>query len=228
MTKQAVGDLHRLEQQLLEASAIVEEMIEKSLEVLLKRHLSLIDGVLEMEQDINQREVQIEESVLRYLALHQPVASDLRRIASILKINNDLERIGDIAVNITERAECLATRPDFELPPQVSQMSSVSRDMLRDALDAFSRSDPKLALEVCERDDQVDDLLDEVTSSMFGVMRSESNSVEPALNIFSAARHIERLADHVTNIAEDVMFMVEGQIQRHKSDLSDTKESISK
>lgn len=228
MNKQATGDLHRVEQQLLEASTIVEEMIENSLEVLLRRSLTRIEAVLELEQDINQREVQIEEAALRYLAIHQPVASDLRRIASIIKINNDLERIGDIGVNITERAECLANRPDFELPPQVNQMAAVSREMLRDALDAFSRSDPKLALTVCERDDQVDDLLDEVTSSMFGVMRTESSSVEPALNIFSAARHIERLADHATNIAEDVIFMVEGQIQRHKGDWSETNVSVQK
>ncbi|QDU98214.1 phosphate signaling complex protein PhoU [Lignipirellula cremea] len=218
MTKHLEIDLKAVERSLLETSTVVEEMVDLAIKALRFRQFELIDQVLEREEEINSAEVKIEEQALNFIALHQPVAVDLRRAAAVLKINNDLERIADIAVNITERAECLAPRPDFEIPSMLIEMTTLAHLMLRESLDAFGRSDVELARNVCTRDDEVDELHRQLVNELYRAMRSDSHLIDPALNYFSAARHIERVADHATNIAEDVIYLVKGEIARHRID----------
>ena len=150
------------------------------------------------------------------LALHQPVAVDLRRVATVLKVNSDLERIADLAVNISERALVLVLHPEFEFPNKLDRMVEAAIGMVRDALDAFVRLDVEAARDVCKRDDVVDELNRQVIVDLKSFLQDNIDEIEPALQYFSAARHIERIGDHATNIAEDVIYLVDGEIARHR------------
>ncbi len=165
--------------------------------------------------EINVREVKIEEECLKILALHQPVAVDLRRTATVLKINTELERIADLAVNIAERTISLAEHPEFEMPAKLERMFVRASDMVHDALDAFVDQDVDAAREVCRRDDEVDEYNRQVIDDLLETMRTRSDLVEAALHFFSVCRHVERIGDCATNIAEDVIYLVEGEIARH-------------
>ena len=143
------------------------------------------------------------------------MAVDLRRVATILKINSDLERIADLTVNIAERASDLSVLPELAVPKNLEKMVEVSTTMVRSSLDAFVDLDANLAREVCGRDDEVDELNREVIDDLYDVIQSESSLVRAALHFFSAAWHVERIADHATNIAEDVIYLVRGEIVRH-------------
>lgn len=221
MSKHLERDLEQLERDLLAQSAKVEEMIRTACRALCERRADLAYSLFSREGEINQREVTIEEECLKILALHQPVAVDLRRTAIVLKINSDLERIADLAVNIAERTQAIATHPELEIPAALERMVVVAISMVRDALDSFVDLDVDLAREVCIRDDEVDDLNREVIGELQVVMAERSNLIDVALQFFSASRHIERIADHATNIAEDVIYLVEGEIARHRHE--DTK-----
>jgi phosphate transport system protein len=157
-----------------------------------------------------------EEECLKILALHQPVAADLRRIATVLKINSDLERIADLACNIAERAQNMHEQPYFPIPDQLPEMVSVAKSMVRMALDAFVNSDSSLAKQVTVTDKIVDDHNLAVIEELQSLMASDPKSVVAALHCFSAARHIERIADHAENIAEDIIYMIDGEIIRHR------------
>ncbi len=218
MSKHLERDLESLERDLLAQSSIVEEMIRIACRALCDRHAQVPEELYQHEPEVNRREVLIEEECLKILALHQPVAVDLRRVATVLKVNSDLERIGDLAVNIGERTAALASHPAFDIPPTLEQMSSMAIAMVRDALDAFVDLDADRARAVCEHDDRVDDCNRQVIAELYEVMRARSDLVEAALHFFSAARHVERIADHATNIAEDVIYLVEGEITRHRSE----------
>ncbi len=146
------------------------------------------------------------------------MAVDLRRTATVLKINSELERIADLAVNVAERTQSLADHPKFIIPETLQRMSKLSTAMVHDALDAFVNQDVQLARDVCRRDDQVDNYNREVIYELRDRMRASSDEIEPALHFFSAARQVERIADHATNIAEDVIYLVEGEIARHRDD----------
>ncbi|MEM9186155.1 MAG: phosphate signaling complex protein PhoU [Planctomycetota bacterium] len=146
----------------------------------------------------------------------QPVASDLRRVATTLKVNADLERIADLAVNIGERMQFIAGQPELAMPSTIQEMSALTIKMLRDALDALVDLDADRARRVCERDDQVNEYNRLVIAELRDVMKTRSDLVEAALHFFSASRHVERIADHATNIAEDVIYLVEGEIARHR------------
>jgi phosphate transport system protein len=222
MTKHFHRDVERLQSQILALSARVEQMIDQAGRALFQRDTDLLDELIDADREIDQREVLIEEECLKMLALHQPVAIDLRRIAVVLKINNDLERIADLAVNIAERAEHLQERPDFRLPPTLGQMVDWATAMVRGALDAFVDSDPEAAREICRRDDDVDEANREIITELIDMMEREPTMIAPAMHCFSASRQVERIADHATNIAEDVIYLVEGDIVRHKhgSDLT--------
>jgi len=211
-------DLDALEQDLLAQSALVEEMIRLACRGLLERKLGLSEELLEREPEINRREVLIEEECLKILALHQPVAVDLRRVATVLKTNGDLERIADLAVNIGERNEALSSFPELPLPDFLERMAEVAIGMVRDALDAFVELDADAARRVRKQDDEVDSLNRRVIATVYDVIRDTPHLVEPALHLFSASRHIERMADHATNMAEDVIYLVEGEIARHRRD----------
>ncbi len=218
MTKHMHRDLEALEQDLLAQSSIVEQMIYRASRALRELHTDMLEELLEEEETINRREVEIEEECLKILALHQPVAVDLRRVATVLKINGDLERIADLAVNLGERAQTLVRHPEFSFPDHLDEMVEISIGMVRDALDAFVRLDVDAAREVCLRDDVVDELNRQVINDLQDHLHEHAEDFVPALQFFSASRHIERIADHATNIAEDVIYLVDGEIARHRQD----------
>jgi phosphate transport system protein len=215
MSKHLERDLEAIEREILAQSSLVEEMIAKACRALVERRADITQEVIASEDGINIREVKIEEECLKILALHQPVAVDLRRTATVLKINSELERIADLAVNIAERTQSLAEHLEFEIPERVERMSLKATDMVHDALDAFVELDVAAAREVCRRDDEVDDLNRAVIDELYELMQSRPELIEPGMHMFSVSRHIERIADCATNIAEDVIYLVEGEIARH-------------
>ena len=215
MSKHLERDLEALEREILAQSSLVEEMINKSCRALVDRRSDLSSEVVAAEQQIDAREVKIEEECLKILALHQPVAVDLRRTATVLKINTELERIADLAVNIAERTSSLADHLDFEIPGKLERMADLATDMVHDALDAFVEFDVVAARAVCRRDEEVDTLNRQAIEELHETMRARADLVEPALHVFSISRHVERIADCATNIAEDVIYLVEGEIARH-------------
>jgi phosphate transport system protein len=211
-------DLEALEQNLLNQSSVVEQMVFRACQSLRELRADIVQEVWASEETVNYREVEIEEECLKILALHQPVARDLRRVATVLKINSDLERIADLAVNIGERTHSLMLYPDFQMPPNLDKMAEAAISMVRDALDAFVRLDVEAAREVCLRDDRVDELNRKVISDVQSLIEANPSDIEPAFHFYSASRHVERIADHATNIAEDVIYLVDGEIARHKHD----------
>ncbi len=216
MSKHLERDLERMEREVLAQSSRVEEMIAKASRALVDRQSTIADELMVIEEVVNEREVQIEEECLKILALHQPVAVDLRRISSALKINSDLERIADLAVNIARYTASLNDYPEFEVPSKLEWMSTAAAEMVHSALDAFVKLDSSAALAVCQRDDEVDDCNREVIEELIQVMQTRSELIQAALYFFSISRHIERIADYATNIAEDVIYLVEGEIARHQ------------
>lgn len=216
MSKHLERDLQAIERELLTQASVVEEMIRLSSRALCQRQPDLVWEVMKKEQQVNAREVTIEEEALKILALHQPVAIDLRRAAAVLKINGDLERMADLAVNLGERARALAEEPDLYISADLEKMAAMSVEMVRGALDAFVEFDADEAEAICKQDNEVDELNARLIEEVHGIMRSNSSMVEAALHYFSATRHIERIADHATNIAEDVIYLVEGEIARHR------------
>ncbi len=221
MSKHLERDLEALEQNLLAQSSIVERMILRACQSITEQRTALIPLLLQDEDTVNRGEVLIEEECLKMLALHQPVAVDLRRVATVLKINGDLERIADLAVNLGERAQALVHFPRFQFPDHLEDMVEVATSMVRDSLDAFVRLDVELAHEVCLRDDRVDELNRQTIDDLQNLVINNAAEIEPAWQYFSASRHVERIADHATNIAEDVIYLVDGEIARHRhEDLS--------
>ena len=218
MSKHLHRDLEALEQNLLAQSSVVERMISRASRILKHMQTDLIEQQLDDEDSVNTREVAIEEDCLKLLALHQPVAIDLRRVATVLKINGDLERIADLAVNIGERAQSLVLYPEFPFPNHMDEMVEISIKMVRDALDAFVRLDNEAAREICSRDDEVDNLNRLIIDDLHVHLQQHVDDFAPAMQYFSASRHIERIADHATNIAEDVIYLVDGEITRHRQD----------
>lgn len=216
MSRHLMHDLEQAYHHLLTISGQVEEMIDTAVKSLVEHRRDLADQVIGRDREIDQQEVRIEEECLKMLALHQPVAADLRRITTMMKINNDLERMADLACNIAERGHSLAPIPDFPIPEMIGEMVSLATRMVHDGLDAFVNADIGLAYGVIGRDDAVDNLNVQVIDQITALMTSNSHWIEPGLHCFSAARHLERIADHATNIAEDVVYMVNGVIVRHR------------
>lgn len=198
--------------------SLVEGMIHRAVDGLQSPGHKLVDELSASDDDIDQMDVQIEEDCLKILALHQPVALDLRRIATVMKISGELERVADLAVNIAERGAGLAGNDKVVVPDQLQEMSKTALAMLYGSIDSYVELDSRKAREILELDEIVDRLNAEIIAGLQDAMRASPDHVEPALHLFSATRHIERVADHATNIAEDVVFMVEGDIIRHQSD----------
>jgi phosphate transport system protein len=216
MSRHLQRDMDRMHREILSLGAAVEDMIEKATAALCERSNSLAEEVVASDTSIDQQEVHIEEECLKLLALHQPVAVDLRRIAAVLKINNDLERIADLAVNVAERARSINGYQDFPIPDEMRTMANMAVRMVRNALDAFVHLDAESARTVLRMDSDVDALNVEVIELLSRIMQSTPAQVPPAMHCFSASRHIERIGDHATNIAEDVVYLVEGEIVRHQ------------
>lgn len=216
MTRHLHHDMERLHRDILALCSTVEGMIDKSMRSLVERRYEFVDEITNTDRSVDQREVVIEEECLKMLALHQPVAGDLRRITTVLKINNDLERIADLAVNVAERAKCLGQYPPFQIPPRMDAMVGLTVKMLRGALDAYVHLDAAAARSIIKMDDDVDEYNVLIIEELQDLMQRDSSLVVPALHCFSAARHIERIGDLATNIAEDVIYLVDGDIVRHQ------------
>lgn len=210
--------MERLKQDILSLGAIVEDDVRKAVQSLENKDSSLAEQVIRGDMDVDQAEVNLEEECLKTLALHQPVAIDLRFIVSVLKINNDLERIGDLAVNIAERALYLAEHGDMEVPFDFGEMARLAQKMVKDSLDALVNVDAELARRVCGADDDVDALNRQMYISIQEEIREHPERLEGLIHLLSSSRHLERIADHATNIAEDVVYMVEGDIIRHHAE----------
>ena len=206
---------------LLLQSEQVEEMVELGLKSIEDRCVDAAQQVQRLERIVNEREVGIEESCLSTIALHHPAACDLRMAATILKVNGDLERIGDLALNLTERAEALRDYEELAIPPELAEMVRYSLRMVRDAHQALQEKDVRLAERVCNQDDQLDAMNRELIVAITDQMKESPELLKGQLHIFSASRIIERIGDHATNIAEDVMYLVNGEIQRHQHKVYD-------
>ncbi len=210
--------LDELRKRLLEMSGLVESAIYRSILSLLQKDEALAQQVLQNESRINQMEIEIDDLATGLLALEQPVATDLRFITAAIKINNDLERMGDLAVNIVERALDLMHEPAVNPLIDIPHMANLAESMVRKSLDAFVKKDADLARSVLASDDAVDDLRDAFYRELVGLMQKEPLAARQAIDLMFVARNLERIADHATNIAEDVVFLVEGVDVRHHAE----------
>lgn len=211
-------DLETLHQHIMSMCAVVEEVVHKAVDELGQPDVTVSQQLVDRDDEVDRWDVRIEEECLKILALHQPVANNLRRVTAVLKIAWELERVADVAVNIAERAAGLAGAPEVHVPEKLHHMAHLALDMLRLSLDAFVAQDSRLARDVCRQDDIVDSLNREIIDELLQLMKRSPELVEPAMQLFSASRHVERVADHATNIAEDVVYLVEGEIIRHRAE----------
>jgi phosphate transport system protein len=211
-------ELEKLKKRVLSLGAMVEERVRDAIKAIEMRDGDLAKKIIEADCEIDQIEVDVEEDCLKILALYQPVAIDLRFIIAVIKINNDLERIGDIAVNIAERADFLATQKRLDILFDFPGMAEKTQSMLKKSLDALVTMDADLALEVCASDDEVDAMNREMFIRVQDGIRKDIQRMESFIHLLSASRHLERIADHATNIAEDVIYMIKGTIVRHRAE----------
>ena len=217
MTKHLRRDLEGLERRLLLLAGEVEEAVRRSVRALLDRRMELAERVIDGDDAIDRLEVEIEDECLKVLALHHPVASDLRFIVTCLKSASDLERIADLAGSIAERSVSFSAHTELAIPPRMREVAGTCTLMLRQAIDAFLRGDAKLARSLCVQDEAVDRAHRRIIGDCLEVMHSRPDSIDQALDLISISKNLERIADHATNIAEDVVYLVEGDIIRHQS-----------
>jgi phosphate transport system protein len=215
MTAHLQTEIDNLKKDILSLVAVVEENVGRAVRSIENRDARLGAKAIEVDNEIDRREVEIEENCLKILALHQPVAIDLRFIAALLKLNNDLERIGDLAVNIAERAIYLAKTERTDISFDYKEMTLKTEAMLKKSFDSFVDMNTALAREVIESDDEVDEIERRIVAKTEDAIRQHPDQVDRLLHHMFVARHLERIADHATNIAEDVIYMVEGEIVRH-------------
>jgi phosphate transport system protein len=208
-------ELKSLKEKLLEMAARAEEQIALAVRALKDREEKLACQVLEREEAVNLLDIEIDGMCMRLLALRQPLATDLRFITSAMKISSDLERIGDLAVNIAERTQDLLKQPELKPLIDIPRMAEMAQAMVRDALNAFIQGDDVLARDVCLRDDQVDQLNDQVFRELLTYMMQDPGTISRAVDLILVGRHLERIADHATNIGEDVIYMVKGKTIKH-------------
>ena len=208
-------ELQELRQLVLEMGGFVEKQIADVMRALVDRDDESARLIIERDKTVNRMDVQIDDICLRLLALHQPAARDLRLITTALKITTDLERAGDMAENIAERVIELSREPQLKPLIDLPRMATIAQGMLRQALDAFVREDADMALQVCHQDDSVDDLTDQLLRELLTFMMEDPHTISRALRLIFISKYIERLADHATNIAEMVIFMVKGKSIRH-------------
>lgn len=210
-------DLEQLKKAILTLGAMVESATDRAILALTDRRLELAEEVAAGDSAIDEREIKVEGECLKILALHQPVANDLRYVISILKVNSDLERVGDLAGNIAERAATLIRDHEaVAIPPQIHEMGVIARAMLRDSLNALVDQDTALARKVLRDDEEVDVRHKEIYGVLQGRMKSDPQQVDTCVPLMSVSRYLERIADMATNIAEDVVFIVDGEVIRHQ------------
>jgi phosphate transport system protein len=208
-------ELEALKGRLLEMGGLAEERVRATVQALVARDGSMFDRVLVGDEPLNQLHVEIDNRCFRLLALHQPMATDLRAIVAAVKINTDLERVGDLAVNIAEAGKRYISHAPVKQLIDIPKMGDIAQAMLRDALDAFVRRDTSLAQQVLNEDDRLDSLKTQVFRDLLTYMLKDQGTVEPAIDLILVSRHLERIGDHATNIAEDVIFMVSALDVRH-------------
>ena len=208
-------ELEALQGRLLEMGGLAEERVRAALHGLVQRDPAVINKVLSGDEPVNQLHIEVDNRCFRLLALHQPMATDLRAIVAAVKINTDLERVGDLAVNIAEAGKRYIGHAPVKQLIDIPQMGDIAQAMLRDALDAYVKRDSELATKVLNDDDRLDSLKAQVFRDLLTHMLQNQSTVEPSLDLILVSRHLERIGDHATNIAEDVIFMVSALDVRH-------------
>jgi phosphate transport system protein len=208
-------ELQQLKTRLLEMGGLAEDRVRSVVQALVDRNGAIVDRVLVGDGPINQLHIEIDSRCFKLLALHQPMAVDLRAIVSAVKINTDLERVGDLAINIAEAVKRYMRHPPVKELIDIPRMADIAQRMLRDALDAYVRRDTALAHAVLNEDDALDALKTQVFRELLTYMLSDPATIEPALDLILISRHLERIGDHATNVAEDVIFMVSAKDVRH-------------
>ena len=208
-------ELNNLKQKLLNMCSFVEKMIEEAIEALKKRETSFIDKVFEKEEKVNLSQIEIDSKALELIALRQPAASDLRFIISVIKMNSDLERMADLAVNIAERAKELLEEPPLKPLIDLPRMATLTQNMLKNAIQSLLEKNSNLARKVCESDDEVDNLNEQIFRELITYMLSDPKNINRAIKLILIGRYLERIADLATNIAEDVYYILEGKDIRH-------------
>ena len=211
-------ELEQLKGRLLEMGGLAEEHVRLAVKGLVDRDRDLIDRVMASDGAVNALHIEIDQRCFTLLALYQPMAVDLRAIVAAVKINTDLERVGDLAINIVEAARQYVQHPPVKKLIDIPRMATIAQAMLRDALDAFVRRDTALAQRVLDQDDVLDDLKTQIFRELITYMLQTPATIEPALDLILISRHLERIGDHATNIAEDVIFMVQGKDIRHSGE----------
>ena len=208
-------ELQQLKTRLLEMGGLAEEEVRLAVQGLVERDDALVERVLKGDEPLNAMHIEIDSRAFTLLALHQPMAADLRAIVAAVKINTDLERVGDLAVNIAEAARRYTMLPPVKKLIDIPRMAAIAQLMLRDALDAFVRQDTALAQHVLNEDDKLDSLKTQIFRELLTYMLQDPATIEPSLDLILVSRHLERIGDHATNIAEDVIFMVSARDVRH-------------
>jgi len=210
-------ELANLKRDLVDMASLAREMVSNAVQALRERDPNLIKKVMEQEEEINRRQMELDDRCFTLAALHQPTASDLRLIIAVIKILSELERIGDTAVNVAEAAEELIQQPPLKPLIDIPRMADIAQMMVHDSLRALVDGDIALANSVLERDDQVDELRDQVAHELVVFMLNDPRTISRALQLLLVSRFLERIADHATNIAEDVIFIVKGADVRHRA-----------
>jgi phosphate transport system protein len=208
-------EIEKLKKGVLALCALVEDQVHKAVRSLLDRDARLAENVEKGDDEVDRREIEVEEECLKILALYQPVAIDLRMIVAVMKINNDLERIGDLAVNISHKARAVAAEPAAEIPFDLERMWEKAQAMLRDSVNSLIDMNVELARAVCRRDDEVDEMKHDIRLKVEDMIRRQPQHTQALLRLLAVSRNLERIADGATNIAEDVIYLSEGEITRH-------------
>ena len=208
-------ELEQAKARLLEMGGLAEEEVRLSIKGLVERDHSLLEHVMRGDAPLNSLHIEIDNRCFMLLALHQPMAADLRTIVAAVKINTDLERVGDLAVNIAEAATRYLQHPQVKRLIDIPNMARMAQSMLRDALDAFVRLDSALAQRVLDEDDKLDALKTQIFRELLTYMLQDPSTIEPSLDLILISRHLERIGDHATNVAEDVIFIVSARDVRH-------------
>ncbi len=217
MPQHLAREIDKLKARLLNLSAVVEDSVHSAVQSVMERSTSIAEQVIASDNRIDAEEIAVEEECLKILALHQPLSADLRYIVAVLKINNDLERIGDQAVNIARRSLTLTQLPQVDEPFDVLGMARHVKSMLREALDALVNLDAALAKKVCQMDGEVDEIHRQAYQKSYSVIKAQPEQAETMILYLSVSRNLERIADLAENIAEDVLYMISGEIVRHSS-----------
>ncbi|MGE3537693.1 MAG: phosphate signaling complex protein PhoU [Candidatus Tectimicrobiota bacterium] len=217
MSQHFIREIETLKKKILAVGALVEERLSQAITALVKHDERLAQQVAEGDDEVDEMEVEVEEDCLKILALYQPVAIDLRFVVAVLKMNNDLERMADTSVNIARRAEYLANWPNIAVPQPLTEMAQKVQTMVQQSLDALIQSDVTLARKVCVADREVDQLNRQMHVDIQQEMKAHPDQIERLIHTLSVSRHLERIGDLATNVAEDVIYTVQGEIVRHRT-----------